>query len=62
MLDLLAHWDFAPGASIGLRVANLADRRYWSAGALPLLPGNSSTVDRYTAPGRNVSINFAVEW
>ena len=62
VIDLYAHWDFAPGATLNAGVFNLADRKYWDAGALPLVGDGSLTVDRYTAPGRNVALSVAVEW
>ena len=62
VLDLYAHWSFAPGARLDVGVFNLADRKYWGAGALPLVSGSSATVDRYSASGRNLAVNFAVEW
>lgn len=62
VIDLYAHWNLAPGARINLGVFNLADRKYWGAGALPLVSGSSATVDRYSAAGRNFAFNFAVEW
>lgn len=62
VLDLYAHWRFAPGAKLNVGVFNLADRKYWAAGAVPLLSGSSSTVDRYTAPGRNFGASLAIDW
>ncbi|GHD71131.1 hypothetical protein GCM10007164_16860 [Luteimonas padinae] len=62
MLDLYAHWNFAPGARFDVGVFNLADRKYWNAGALPLVSGSSATIDRYSAAGRNFAVNFSVEW
>lgn len=62
VLDLYAHWEVAPGATLNAGVFNLSDRKYWDAGALPLASSGSATLDRYTAPGRNLALNFAVEW
>ncbi|WP_243708028.1 TonB-dependent hemoglobin/transferrin/lactoferrin family receptor [Luteimonas arsenica] len=62
VLDLYAHWNFAPGARFDVGVFNLADRKYWNAGALPLVSGGSATIDRYSAAGRNFAVNFSVEW
>src|SRR5690606_27926522 len=53
VLDLYAHWTFAPGAKVNVGVFNLTDRKYWAAGAVPLVGSSSATVDRYTAAGRN---------
>ena len=52
----------APGARFDVGVFNLADRKYWNAGALPLVSGSSATIDRYSAAGRNFAVNFSVAW
>ncbi len=62
VLDLYAHWEFAPGAKFNLGVFNLGDRRYFDAGDLAMVVATSSTLDRYTAPGRSLSASVAVSW
>ncbi len=62
VLDLYAHWSFAPGAKINIGVSNLADRKYWPAGSVPLVAGTSATIDRYTAAGRNVAASISLAW
>ncbi len=63
VLDLYAHWAFAPGARLDVGVLNLADREYGDAGNVPLLlSSTSTTLDRYTAPGRNVAMSVSVAW
>lgn len=62
VLDLHAHWRFAPGARAHLGVFNLADRRYWPAGSVPLVDAGSGNVDRYTAPGRHLAASVSLEW
>ncbi|QDH69272.1 TonB-dependent hemoglobin/transferrin/lactoferrin family receptor [Marilutibacter alkalisoli] len=63
VLDLLAHWDFAPGATVNAGVFNLADRKYWASGDLPAgAAASSASLDRYTAPGRNLGISLSVNW
>jgi hemoglobin/transferrin/lactoferrin receptor protein len=63
VLDLMAHWKFAPGARIDLGVFNLGDRKYtdW-ADVPPGVAAASATLDRYTRPGRTVSASRAVSW
>ncbi|WP_305806187.1 TonB-dependent hemoglobin/transferrin/lactoferrin family receptor [Stenotrophomonas sp. YIM B06876] len=63
VLDLMAHWEFAPGAKVNVGVFNLGDRTYidWS-GITANLAGNSPVLDRYTNPGRTVSASLAVSW
>ncbi|MCD0279583.1 TonB-dependent hemoglobin/transferrin/lactoferrin family receptor [Xanthomonas melonis] len=62
-LDLMGHWEFAPGAKLTAGVFNLADRRYVDWNALPNGTLSSSTVvDRFTAAGRTASISLAVNW
>ena len=62
VLDLLAHWEFAPGAKLNAGVFNLADRRYFDLGGMGLVSRDSSTLDRYTAAGRNLSLSVAFAW
>lgn len=63
VIDLLAHWNFAPGAKFNVGVFNLADRKYWEGGDLPDgIASAGPTLDRYTAPGRNLSMSVSVSW
>jgi len=63
VLDLYAHWNFAPGANVYAGVFNLGDRKYTESGDVALGTGQASAVlDRYTAPGRNLSMSLALEW
>jgi len=62
VLDLYAHWRFAPGTRLDLGVFNLADRKVWQAGLVPVVASTSSTLDRYTAPGRNVAVSLSVDF
>ncbi|KUF20691.1 TonB-dependent hemoglobin/transferrin/lactoferrin family receptor [Xanthomonas phaseoli] len=62
-LDLMGHWEFAPGAKLTVGVFNLADRRYVDWNALPNGTLASSTVlDRFTGAGRTASVSLAVSW
>ncbi|OQP83751.1 sugar transporter [Xanthomonas phaseoli pv. syngonii LMG 9055] len=62
-LDLMGHWEFAPGAKLTVGVFNLADRRYMDWNALPNGTLASSTVlDRFTGAGRTASVSLAVSW
>ncbi len=63
VFDLLAHWNFAPGAEFNAGVFNLGDRKYWDAGDVPTgVLATSTVLDRYTSPGRNVGVSLAVSW
>ncbi|WP_202844228.1 TonB-dependent hemoglobin/transferrin/lactoferrin family receptor [Luteimonas saliphila] len=62
VLDLYAHWRFAPGARVDIGLFNLAERRYWPSGSVPLVSEASATVDRYTAPGRNLAVSLSIDW
>ena len=63
MFDLLAHWNFAPGAVFDVGVFNLGDRKYWQAGDVPAgTLAASAVLDRYTSAGRNVGVSLAVSW
>ncbi|WP_313252662.1 TonB-dependent hemoglobin/transferrin/lactoferrin family receptor [Stenotrophomonas sp.] len=63
VLDLMAHWQFAPGATFNVGVFNLGDRNYidWS-GITSTLATGSTVVDRFSNPGRTVSASLAVSW
>lgn len=62
VVDLLAHWSFAPGARLNVGVFNLGDKRYSDWADVPGVSATSFTLDRYTRPGRNLSVSVAVEW
>ncbi|MNK62911.1 Colicin I receptor precursor [compost metagenome] len=63
VLDLMAHWEFAPGAKLNVGVFNLGDRRYIDYAAITTaLATNSAVIDRFTQPGRTVSANLSVSW
>ncbi|RDZ29786.1 TonB-dependent hemoglobin/transferrin/lactoferrin family receptor [Lysobacter silvisoli] len=63
VLDLLAHFSFAPGTRVDVGVFNLGDKKYWDGGDLPsTLAASSATLDRYTSPGRNLGLSLAVNW
>ncbi len=62
VFDLYAHWNFAPGLRLNAGLRNLADRRYWAAGDLPLATATSGVLDRFTSPGRSVAASLSVEF
>lgn len=63
VLDLMAHWAFAPGATVNVGVFNLADRNYIDASALiSTLAASSTVLDRYSNPGRTLSASLSVAW
>lgn len=63
VLDLMAHWAFAPGARMTVGVFNLGDKRYIDGSAITgALADNRSVVDRFSNPGRTVSASLAVSW
>jgi hemoglobin/transferrin/lactoferrin receptor protein len=43
-------------------IFNLADRKYSEAGDVPVVGDASTTLDRYTSPGRNLSASLSVNW
>lgn len=62
VLDLLAHWTFAPGAKLNVGVFNLGDKTYVDWADVPGVAATNSTLDRYTRPGRNLSLSVSVHW
>jgi len=63
VFDLMAHWRFAPGATVNVGVFNLADRHYidWSSLAATL-SASSRVIDRYGNPGRTLSASLSLAW
>lgn len=62
VLDLLAHWDFAPGATINLGLFNLGDRKVWDWADVPGVAADSAVLDRYTQPGRHAALSLQFQW
>lgn len=62
VLDLHAHWTVAEQLRLNIGVTNLTDRTYWAAGDIPLVASTSTTLDRYTAPGRSLSASVSFDW
>ena len=62
VIDFYAHWNVAARARLNVGVSNLANRKYWAAGDVPLLASNAASVDRYTAPGRSLSASVSFDW
>ncbi len=62
VLDLFAHWRFAPGARVNIGIFNLSDKRYTDWADVPGVIATSATLDRYTRPGRSVSLSVAADW
>lgn len=62
VFDLLAHWDFTPGASVNLGLFNLTDRTYWDWADVPGVASTSLVLDRYTRPGRHAGLSLQFEW
>jgi hemoglobin/transferrin/lactoferrin receptor protein len=62
VLDLFAHWRFAPGARVNVGVFNLGDKSHTDWADVPGVAATSATLDRYTRPGRSLSLSVAVDW
>lgn len=62
VLDLFAHWRFAPGARVNVGLFNLGDRRYTDWSDVPGVAATSATLDRYTRAGRSLSLSVAFDW
>lgn len=62
VLDWLLHVALTEGLRVDAGVFNLTDRRYFEAGALPLLAADTANIDRYTAAGRTFALNLRVHW
>jgi hemoglobin/transferrin/lactoferrin receptor protein len=62
VLDLFAHWRFAPGVRLNVGLFNLGDRRYTDWSDVPGVAAISATLDRYTRAGRSLSLSMAIDW
>lgn len=62
VLDLYAHWEFAPGAKVNLGLLNLTDKTYTDWADVNGVAENSTVLDRYTRPGRTLSASLSVSW
>lgn len=62
VLDLFAHWRFAPGARVNVGLFNLGDRRHTDWSDVPGVAADSATLDRYTRAGRSLSLSVAFDW
>ena len=62
VFDLYAHWKLAGQLKLDVGIANVADRKYWATGDIPLVSSASATLDRYTAPGRSLSASVSFDW
>jgi len=61
-LDLYAHWSPSPSLKLYAGLANLTDRKYWDwgnlhGGAIGSATETSAVIDRYSAPGRALSVS-----
>jgi hemoglobin/transferrin/lactoferrin receptor protein len=56
-LDLYTHWQVLPQVQLFGALTNLTDRKYWEWGIVGGIP-DSSTIDRYTAPGRAIRVGL----
>ena len=60
-LDLLAHYEITEDIRVNGGIFNITDKQYWYASEVR---GRSVTenLDRFTAPGRNMSVNVIVNF
>jgi hemoglobin/transferrin/lactoferrin receptor protein len=56
VVDLTGFWRITPRLSLNAGVFNLLDETYWSWGDVLGRAATSTVLDRYTRPGRNVSV------
>lgn len=62
VVDFYAHWNVANHVRLNAGVSNLANRKYWAMGDVPLLASNTASLDRYTSPGRSLSASVSFDW
>lgn len=58
-VDLTGYWNVSKNAKIAAGVFNLFDKKYWLWGDVntAVLPMGNASLDRYTQPGINASVN-----
>jgi hemoglobin/transferrin/lactoferrin receptor protein len=56
-LDLYSHWKVHPRVELYAGLTNITDRKYWDWGIVGGF-AESSTIDRYTAPGRAARVGL----
>ena len=62
VVDLLAHWSFAPGVKWNVGIMNVGDTKYTEWADVNGVSASSLVLDRYTRPGRTLSTSLSVEW
>lgn len=60
--DLLARWRFTDHVRVQAGVFNLSDEKYWEWADVRGQSASSTTLDRYTRPGRNAAVNLIVSF
>lgn len=63
VVDLLAHWKFARTGRLSVGVFNLLNEKYWQWADVPVRDIHTADsiggADRYTRPGRNLSVSLS---
>lgn len=60
-LDLATWWQPHPAARIHLAIENLFDRKYWTWASVRGVPADARDLERYTQPGRTLSLRLALD-
>lgn len=59
-LDLFGWYAFTPDVKLHVGLFNLTDKTYWHWSSVRGRPANDPAIERYTAPGRNISAALRV--
>lgn len=62
VFDVIAQWRPVAEVTINVGVFNLTDKRSWDWADVRGRPANDPAIDRFTAPGRNLSANLILEF
>ncbi|MBP6797482.1 MAG: TonB-dependent hemoglobin/transferrin/lactoferrin family receptor [Luteimonas sp.] len=62
VLDLYAHWSFAPGAKVNIGLLNLTDKTWTDWADVNGVSASSRVLDRFTRPGRSLSASVSFDW
>lgn len=62
VLDLLAHWNVAPGGRVHVGLFNLGDKTWIDWADVNGVAAAAPALARYTRPGRTLSASLSLEW
>jgi hemoglobin/transferrin/lactoferrin receptor protein len=62
VFDVLANFAIGNNTRIHVGLMNVCDRKYWDWADVPSIAASSTTLDRYTRPGRSVRLSLSASF